>query len=99
MLRPLLAIKWLEKYNEPAPIEFDILRTLISSDQTLNEEVEKLLVCKKASMEKDKIPRVSAINTFIEDELERLDGYADTPEREAEDMLPLHELFKQMIIN
>ena len=43
VLRPLLAIKWLEKNNEPAPIEFDILRTLISSDQTLNEEVEKLL--------------------------------------------------------
>jgi len=97
VLRPLLAIKWLEEKNEPAPIEFDILRMLVEDNQALTEEIEKLLIRKKASMEKDLIPQVPAINDFIESELERLEGYADVPEREAEDMLALNELFKLII--
>lgn len=97
VLRPLLAIKWLEENKEPAPIEFDVLRTLIADDLVLSNEVENLLVRKKASLEKDRIPRVPAINEFIETELERLENYADVPEREADDMLALNNLFKTII--
>jgi len=97
VLRPLLAIKWLEEKNEPAPIEFDTLRTLVKDDHDLTEAIEKLLVRKKASMEKDLIPQVPAINAFIESELERLEDYADVPEREAKDMQQLNELFKELI--
>jgi len=97
VLRPLLAIKWLEENKEPAPIEFDVLRTLIADDRVLSNEVENLLVRKKASLEKDRIPRVPAINDFIEKELERLEDYADVPEREAKDMLALNKLFKTII--
>ncbi len=97
VLRPLLAIKWLEENKEPAPIEFDVLRTLIADDLVLSNEVEDLLVRKKASLEKDRIPRVPAINEFIETELERLEDYADVPEREAKDMLALNKLFKTII--
>jgi predicted nucleotidyltransferase len=97
VLRPLLAIKWLEGKNEPAPIEFDILRTLVKDNQALSNEIEKLLSRKKASMEKDLIPQVPAINDFIERELERLEDYADVPEREAEDMKALNVLFKSLI--
>ena len=97
VLRPLLAIKWLEEKNEPAPIEFDTLRTLIKDDKALSHEIEKLLIRKKASMEKDLIPQVPAINDFIERELERLESYADIPEREADDMKALNQLFKHVI--
>ena len=97
VLRPLLAIKWLEKNKEPAPIEFDVLRTLIADDSVLSKEVENLLVRKKASLEKDRIPRVPVINDFIEKELERLESYADVPEREAEDLQALNSLFKMII--
>lgn len=99
VLRPLLAIRWLEEKQEPAPIEFDILRTLVKDKPVLNEEIERLLIRKKASLEKDLIPQVPAINKFIEDELERLEVYADVPEREAENMLALNELFKSVIRN
>ena len=99
VLRPLLAIRWLEEKNEPAPIEFDILRKLVKDDKKLSEEIETLLIRKKASMEKDMIPQVPAINDFIETELERLESYADVPEREAEDIQALNHLFKQIIRN
>ena len=97
VLRPLLAIKWLEEKNEPAPIEFDILKTLINDNKSLAEEIEKLLIRKKASMEKDLIPQVPAINSFIETELKRLENYADVPEKKARDMRKLNKLFKQII--
>lgn len=97
VLRPLLAIRWLEEKDEPAPIEFDILRALVKDNQTLSDEIEKLLIRKKTSMEKDLIPQVPAINNFIEKELERLESYADVPEREAEDMQSLNKLFKQIV--
>jgi len=97
VLRPLLAIRWLEEKHEPAPIEFDILRTLIEGDQQLSEEVERLLTRKKKSLEKDLIPQVSVINHFIETELLRLENYADTPERSAQDMMELNLLFKNYL--
>ena len=97
VLRPLLAIKWLEEKNEPAPIEFDILKTLINDNKSLAEEIEKLLIRKKASMEKDLIPKVPAINSFIETELKRLENYANVPEKKARDMGKLNKLFKQII--
>ncbi len=97
VLRPLLAIKWLEEKREPAPIEFDILRTLIEDNQPLGNEIEKLLVRKKASLEKDMIPQVPVINDFIEAELLRLEHYAKTPERDAQNMHGLNKLFKEII--
>jgi len=97
VLRPLLAIKWLEEKNEPAPIEFDILKTLINDNKSLAEEIEKLLIRKKASMEKDLIPQVPAINSFIETELKRLENYTNVPEKKARDMGKLNKLFKQII--
>ena len=97
VLRPLLAIKWLEQKGEPAPIEFDVLRVLIEDNKTLSKAIEDLLIKKKMSLEKDKIPQVSVINAFIESELERLEGYADVPERAADDMQDLNKLFKQII--
>lgn len=97
VLRPLLAIKWLEEKQEPAPIEFDVLRTLVKDNSVLSEEIEKLLVRKKASMEKDVIPQIPVLNDFIESELERLENYTDVPERGAEDMQSLNSLFKATI--
>lgn len=97
VLRPLLAIRWMEEKKEPAPIEFDILRTLVEDDKYLSDEIEKLLMRKKSSLEKDMISQVPAINNFIETELKRLENYANTPERKRNDMIVLNKLFKAVI--
>ena len=97
VLRPLLAIKWLKQRNEPAPIEFDKLRTLVSDDEVLSIAIEDLLARKKISLEKELIPQVSVINEFIEAELSSLESYSEAPERSAKDMACLNKLFKASI--
>lgn len=97
VLRPLLAIRWLEENKEPAPIEFGILRTMISDNKIVSDEIEMLLARKKVSLEKDIIPINKILNGFIEDELKRVENYTETPEREADDMQALNHLFKTII--
>lgn len=69
VLRPLLSIKWLERFQEPAPVEFHHLREMVRGNSKLNEEISKLLARKMASDEKEMAPAIPAINDFIESEL------------------------------
>ncbi len=72
VLRPLLAIRWLETYKTPAPILFDtLLELLVESD--VRDAVDQLLMLKKAGLETDEAPKISVINQFIESELTRLE--------------------------
>ncbi|XOV78642.1 MAG: DNA polymerase beta superfamily protein [Aestuariibacter sp.] len=80
VLRPLLAIQWIEKFNEPAPIEFEKLHSLVTSHSELNEAISELLVRKRKSLEKELAPAVPVLNDFIAKELDRLEHYADKPD-------------------
>ena len=71
-LRPLLAIRWIERHRAPAPIEFGKLRQLIPVGSNLEAEIAKLLARRQNSREQELIPAVPELNTFIETELERL---------------------------
>jgi predicted nucleotidyltransferase len=75
VLRPLLAIQWLEKYDEPAPIEFEVLRTLVADNEPLNAAITDLLERKRVSLEKEVAPTVPELNNFIASELKRLESY------------------------
>ncbi len=97
VLRPLLAIRWLEQYQQPAPIEFHRLRELIESDALLNSEIEKLLQRKKISQEKEIAPAIKALNDFIETELEALEILAVQDNTDDRDMAQLNLLFKQLL--
>jgi predicted nucleotidyltransferase len=72
VLRPLLAVRWFERFNSPAPIEFKELLTLIE-DPDLLELINGLLDQKMKSTEKELIPLIPELNQFIEAELTRLD--------------------------
>jgi len=78
VLRPLLSIMWLEKLKEPAPIVFDELRSLISDNEALNNEITKLLERKKVSQEKEIAPAIPVLNEFIVNELDRLESYGES---------------------
>ena len=71
-LRPLLAIRWIERYRKPAPIEFGKLRQLIPAGSNLDIEISKLLARRRNSHEQELTPAVPELNTFIEAELTRL---------------------------
>ncbi|ABO22471.1 nucleotidyltransferase domain-containing protein [Shewanella loihica] len=97
VLRPLLSIMWLEKYQKPAPIEFVKLRTLIPTGSTIDQAISDLLERKKRSLEKEYAPAVPVLNAFIESELDRLENYQDSPQRNSSHMESLNSLFRVSI--
>ena len=93
VLRPLLAIKWIEKYQEPAPIVFDQLRTLVTKDTLLDTEISTLLASKRVSLEKEIAPAIPALNEFIEAELKRLESFDEKTNEPTTDFGTLDMLF------
>jgi len=72
VLRPLLAVRWLEQYGTPAPIEFRKLLTVIAERTSLLNAIDALLELKMASSELGLSPQIPEIHSFIEQEFERL---------------------------
>lgn len=85
---------WLEKYDKPAPIEFDKLRELVKENLALDAAISDLLARKRVSLEKEYAPAVPVINEFIEAELTRHENYAANVKKKAVDFDALNLLFK-----
>ncbi|MDW4509950.1 nucleotidyltransferase domain-containing protein [Priestia megaterium] len=90
VLRPVLAAKWIEQYNEFPPLEFPILLEKLLLEGELKEEVSKLLKRKISGDELDLEPRINVINEFSNLEIDRLDRYVRTLSVELDD--PTYEL-------
>jgi len=73
VLRPLLAVRWLERYGTAAPIEFEKLLHLLEGESELLEAIAALLEKKKAAPEMGLSEPVPCLNRFIEAELARLE--------------------------
>jgi predicted nucleotidyltransferase len=89
VLRPLLSIMWLEKYQEPAPIEFHRLRELVGDNILIDNEISLLLERKKQSLEKEVAPAIKPLNEFIETMLEK---YEQVPAQEPTSDRSIDEL-------
>lgn len=94
VLRPLLSIMWLQKYQTPAPIEFDKLIRLIKNNKILSREIAELLEKKKASKEKATGAAIPVINNFIDSELIRLENYKPLMSEKGIEYNKLNKLFK-----
>lgn len=97
VLRPLLSVKWLERYGLAAPIEFQKLLHLVESDRLLINDINALLERKRASPEMGLETPVASIHAFIERELERLETTipALSPKRDVSPVL--NELFRRIV--
>ena len=72
ILRPLLAMRWLEYGNGVPPMRFDLLMDGVVVHPELRDDLEALVAAKKRGGEKDDFvppPRVAA---FVEGELDRV---------------------------
>lgn len=96
VLRPLLAIRWLERFQAPAPIEFELLQELVADNATLNREITRLLARKQRSEDKEFIAAIPALNHFIEHELARFARY-QPPEPHGENITALNLLFRDIL--
>ena len=75
VLRPILACCWIERTNEMAPMEFDVLVESEVSNPILKKEINNLLTKKKNSDELDVDRRIKLIDDFIEDKLNHFKNF------------------------
>jgi len=96
VLRPLLAVRWLERYDEAAPIQFDRLLSMIE-DAPLRKDIDGLLERKRCSPEMGLAPPISSINSFVEAELERLDSLVPSSSTHDQVMSTLDAVFRELL--
>ena len=97
VLRPLLAIKWIEQNLGVAPVAFPELVDKMVTDPVLRSEIETLVAVKLQGNEVDYGPRNAVIGDFIASELLRLEHYRAEHKREAPPVPPLDDLFQKAL--
>ena len=96
-LRPLLACRYIEQNATMPPVPFEELLRQDMPPQ-LRQEIQRLLERKKVTEEKDKNPRIPAIQEFIAQELERQKVLGDAMEDDRRrDWEGLNRLFRRVL--
>ncbi|GAB2023786.1 nucleotidyltransferase domain-containing protein [Pseudolactococcus yaeyamensis] len=90
VIRPLLACLWVATYHEKPPVAFEKLLTLPHLSKAFLDEVESLLVRKKAGDELDLEQAIPVINQFITEKLSYFSDYAN--EANEHESLPYEKL-------
>jgi len=93
VLRPLLSVRWIERYGTAAPIEFEKLLHLLEGQTQLLHDIEALLSKKRESPEMGLAEQVPSLNAFIEHELQRLELLVPQRTLRSEVLPKLNELF------
>jgi len=97
VLRPLLAIRWIEAALGAVPMEFEKLVSATVDSPELKQTIADLIERKKSGAELDKQPKIPVISDFIESELERLKKSTKLEDRPKPNFERLNELFRQAI--
>ena len=97
VLRPLLAMRWINQGLGPVPIEFSELVDATVSDPSLRKAIDDILSAKRSGVELDRGPRIAALSDFIQHEIALLE---QTASGHATPTLPdgeLNELFRSTL--
>lgn len=97
VMRPLLAIRWIETHKAPPPIEFERLLAGLQARPDLLADVSALLERKKASAEMDIAAPFPRLNQYIEAELDRLEGFGKEPIDKSSELELVNELFRSLV--
>ncbi len=97
VLRPVLAMLWIERGLGPVPTEFGQLVDKLVEDPTLRQAIDALLAQKMAGHEMDRGPASPAISQFLEAELARFEE-ADAPPAESREPDLLDGLFRAVLV-
>lgn len=97
VLRPLLAMRWIEQNRGPVPIEFGrLVEATVESDEVL-AAIDELLREKRAGAELDRGPHSPAISKFIETELGRLESIGGSQPVVETSSERLDECFREIL--
>ncbi|CDG80916.1 nucleotidyltransferase, predicted [Janthinobacterium agaricidamnosum NBRC 102515 = DSM 9628] len=97
VLRPLLAVRWIETYHTAPPIEFHALLHLLAGHNEVRKDIHALLERKRNSLEKELAPQIKSLNTFIESELQRLETPVLEKVERKGSMKQLNQLFHTVL--
>ncbi|MEM9664832.1 MAG: nucleotidyltransferase domain-containing protein [Bacteroidota bacterium] len=97
VLRPLLAVQWIEADLGPVPMEFDTLVNHLVTDAALKASIQQLLAAKRAGEELDQGPRIPALSDFVEHELNRLESGQLDHHRPSPDVEELNRFFRSAL--
>lgn len=98
VLRPLLAAVWVERKRTVAPMRFQELVDGMVTDTLLRQAIAELLIIKRQVRESEYGAAIPAINSFIVDELARLESIS-VPHRDHIDFSPLDELLRDTVLS
>ncbi len=73
VLRPVLAVQWIERGYGVVPTEFQVLVEKLVPEGKLRDAIDDLLAKKRTGAELDRGPRIDVLSDFIERELARTD--------------------------
>lgn len=97
VLRPILAAKWIMKYNTIPPIEFKALLDEVL-DNNLRPILYDLMEKKKSTNELDLIDKIVELNIYIEKELLELENMAQgIIEKRDNQWEPLNKFFLSLL--
>lgn len=97
ILRPLLAIRWLEQGRGPVPMLFTDLLVTVGDQPALVEAIGVLRDRKMAGEELDRGPAIPVISAFCEAEIVRLQGLHPERTFEPPGFEPLTMLFRTFL--
>ncbi|HVK39985.1 MAG TPA: nucleotidyltransferase domain-containing protein [Candidatus Kapabacteria bacterium] len=97
VLRPLLAVRWLEQERGPVPMAFAELLPTIDHDPQLQADIETLRQRKMSGEELDRKPAIPSIDAFIEQELARLEEVLVPRRAQPVPLDDLHVFFRSVL--
>lgn len=97
VLRPLLAINWLEQGLGVVPTEFKVLVDNTVESSALKAAIEALVTAKEQGQELDDGPRIPVISDFITAEIARLEDKQFTDGSTPRSTGTLNELFRDAL--
>lgn len=97
VLRPILAIKWIEASSDVVPMEFETLVENLLPNSELREQIVRLIERKKLGDELKREPRIEVISNFIETEMERLASKIVDYPSDKPSMDVLNSVFREML--
>ena len=96
-LRPLLAARYIEQFNQVTPVRFSD-HLSVEKEEKLQEEIACLLDKKKLTREKELMPHMPVIIRYIEEELERQKEIVKhLPDDHNRDFGELNQCFRTVI--
>lgn len=99
VLRPLLAIRWIEKGFGIVPTEFQTLLDEVIDVSELKDEIYAMIESKQNGKELDRGPKIPIISDYIKNELERLEErkFEQEFEKPAGNAHKLNDLFRSAL--